>query len=178
MSSTLELFSLFKNDCSSYFMACRLPVTFLVSSFWHGIYAGHYMCLSSVPFYLPIEDIYVKHLRDPNRNPTVSSLLRAFIILLIKVGYLYIFIIHTARFVKIILLWHIFKHLFVSVFVILLWCFDVLYVETFRAAQSLSVALKSNEFSTEYLFFIDFNFNLKFLSLKITYKLILCQHMT
>lgn len=42
----------------------RLPVTFVVSSIWHGVYAGYYLCLCSVPFYLPAEDMLYKSWRD------------------------------------------------------------------------------------------------------------------
>lgn len=35
-----------------------------VSSYWHGVYIGYYLCLGSVPFYLPVEDIYDKLYRQ------------------------------------------------------------------------------------------------------------------
>jgi len=35
-----------------------------VSSYWHGVYIGYYLCLGSVPFYLPVEDIYDKLFRQ------------------------------------------------------------------------------------------------------------------
>ncbi|KAL1117250.1 hypothetical protein AAG570_004576 [Ranatra chinensis] len=54
--------------------AFRMPATFLVSSFWHGIYAGHYMCLCSVPFYLPIEDRYVERFKGINLSPKLGKL--------------------------------------------------------------------------------------------------------
>jgi len=31
-----------------------------VSSIWHGVYVGYYLCLMSAPMYLPVEDVYVK----------------------------------------------------------------------------------------------------------------------
>ncbi|KAG8226558.1 hypothetical protein J437_LFUL000641, partial [Ladona fulva] len=31
-----------------------------MSAVWHGVYAGYYLCLCSVPFYLPVEDLYDK----------------------------------------------------------------------------------------------------------------------
>lgn len=43
--------------------ALRTAATFIVSAVWHGIYAGYYLCLCVVPFYLPIEDIWEKLLR-------------------------------------------------------------------------------------------------------------------
>ncbi|XP_046393974.1 lysophospholipid acyltransferase 7-like [Ischnura elegans] len=36
----------------------RLAATMFMSSIWHGVYAGYYLCLCSVPFYLPVEDLY------------------------------------------------------------------------------------------------------------------------
>lgn len=59
------------NMCVQYWLAVyiyrRVPMkslktaaTFLVSSFWHGVYAGYYVCLCSVPPYLILEDLLVK----------------------------------------------------------------------------------------------------------------------
>ncbi|XP_075231970.1 membrane bound O-acyltransferase domain containing farjavit [Lycorma delicatula] len=44
--------------------AYRMPLTFAVSSVWHGVYAGYYLCLCSVPVYLPAEDMWNKRFRD------------------------------------------------------------------------------------------------------------------
>ncbi|XP_071444168.1 lysophospholipid acyltransferase 7-like [Hetaerina americana] len=41
----------------------RLAATMFMSSVWHGVYAGYYLCLCSVPFYLPVEDLYDKLFR-------------------------------------------------------------------------------------------------------------------
>ncbi|XP_063223459.1 lysophospholipid acyltransferase 7 isoform X1 [Bacillus rossius redtenbacheri] len=60
------------NICIQYWLAVnvykRLPrnafrttVTLFVSAFWHGIYAGYYLCICTVALYLPVEDLYVKH---------------------------------------------------------------------------------------------------------------------
>lgn len=38
----------------------KVAVTFFVSSIWHGVYAGYYVCLCSVPPYLILEDLLVK----------------------------------------------------------------------------------------------------------------------
>lgn len=38
----------------------RTTATMLVSAFWHGMYTGHYVCIGLVPFYLALEDVYVK----------------------------------------------------------------------------------------------------------------------
>lgn len=38
----------------------RTTATMLVSAFWHGMYSGHYVCIGLVPFYLALEDVYVK----------------------------------------------------------------------------------------------------------------------
>lgn len=43
----------------------RTAVTMLVSSFWHGIYLGYYVCIGTVPFALALEDVYYKlYLKD------------------------------------------------------------------------------------------------------------------
>ncbi|XP_059477527.1 lysophospholipid acyltransferase 7 [Neocloeon triangulifer] len=43
----------------------RTAATMFISSYWHGVYIGYYLCLGSVPFYLPVEDIYDKLYRQP-----------------------------------------------------------------------------------------------------------------
>ncbi|XP_055595422.1 lysophospholipid acyltransferase 7 [Uranotaenia lowii] len=59
------------NMCVQYWMAMyvykRFPskayrtlATLVVSAIWHGVYAGYYFCICGAPFYLPIEDLYVK----------------------------------------------------------------------------------------------------------------------
>ncbi|XP_058830640.1 lysophospholipid acyltransferase 7 [Topomyia yanbarensis] len=59
------------NMCVQYWMAMyvykRFPskkyrtlATMAVSAIWHGVYAGYYFCICAAPFYLPVEDIYVK----------------------------------------------------------------------------------------------------------------------
>uniref|UniRef100_A0A1B6C1Y2 Lysophospholipid acyltransferase 7 n=1 Tax=Clastoptera arizonana TaxID=38151 RepID=A0A1B6C1Y2_9HEMI len=50
----------------------RMPVTFIISSFWHGVYAGHYLCLCSVPTYLPAEDMFYRAFKDNNLHPLVN----------------------------------------------------------------------------------------------------------
>jgi len=50
----------------------RTLVTFVLSSFWHGVYAGYYLCIGSAPLYLPVEDIYYKNLKDVKVSPMVS----------------------------------------------------------------------------------------------------------
>lgn len=46
----------------------RTNATMLVSAFWHGMYTGHYVCIGLVPFYLAIEDIYVKLFLKDNKG--------------------------------------------------------------------------------------------------------------
>ncbi|XP_055638497.1 lysophospholipid acyltransferase 7 [Toxorhynchites rutilus septentrionalis] len=59
------------NMCVQYWMAMyvykRFPsktyrtlATLAVSAIWHGVHAGYYFCICAAPFYLPIEDLYVK----------------------------------------------------------------------------------------------------------------------
>lgn len=38
----------------------RTNVTMLVSAVWHGVYAGYYFCIATVPFALLYEDVWVK----------------------------------------------------------------------------------------------------------------------
>ncbi|KAK9500873.1 hypothetical protein O3M35_002048 [Rhynocoris fuscipes] len=54
------------------YKAYRVFATFIVSAVWHGMYAGYYCCICSVPLYLPIEDIYYKNLKDIKVSPPVS----------------------------------------------------------------------------------------------------------
>ncbi|XP_054282737.1 lysophospholipid acyltransferase 7-like [Macrosteles quadrilineatus] len=49
--------------------AYRMPVTFVVSSLWHGVYAGYYLCLCSVPFYLPAEDMFYRAFKNNSLPP-------------------------------------------------------------------------------------------------------------
>jgi hypothetical protein len=51
----------------------RLLVTFVVSSLWHGVYAGYYLCLCSVPFYLPAEDMFYKAFKNNSLPSWVSD---------------------------------------------------------------------------------------------------------
>lgn len=59
------------NICIQYWLAVniykRFPskkfrtlVTLLVSAMWHGVYSGYYVCIGGAPFYLLIEDVFVK----------------------------------------------------------------------------------------------------------------------
>ena len=59
------------NRCIQYWLAMyvykRFPskkfrtfATMAVSAYWHGVHPGYYFCILGPPFYLPIEDLYVK----------------------------------------------------------------------------------------------------------------------
>ncbi|XP_015595369.1 lysophospholipid acyltransferase 7 isoform X2 [Cephus cinctus] len=59
------------NTCVQYWMATcvykRFPYkplrtlfTLTLSAVWHGYHAGYYLCICSITFFLPMEDIYVK----------------------------------------------------------------------------------------------------------------------
>ena len=48
------------NSHSLLFIFFRALITMTVSSVWHGVYVGYYLCLMSAPMYLPVEDVYVK----------------------------------------------------------------------------------------------------------------------
>ncbi|KAF4521844.1 hypothetical protein B566_EDAN003718 [Ephemera danica] len=43
----------------------RTGLTMLTSAYWHGVCIGYYLCFGSVPFYVPMEDIYDKLYRIP-----------------------------------------------------------------------------------------------------------------
>lgn len=71
------------NTCIQYWMAAyvykrfpykgfRMPVTFIISALWHGYYAGYYICICSVVFYLPMDDIYAKFYKQSKENSLVS----------------------------------------------------------------------------------------------------------
>jgi len=47
-------------------------VAFGISALWHGIYAGYYVSLCSVPFYLVVEDIYDRKYRNYADSAGVS----------------------------------------------------------------------------------------------------------
>lgn len=53
--------------------AYRVLVTLLVSAVWHGVYSGYYFCILGVPFYLPIEDIWVRLLRGKKGDAKESG---------------------------------------------------------------------------------------------------------
>jgi lysophospholipid acyltransferase 7 len=38
----------------------RTAVTMLISSFWHGVYMGYYVCIGTAPLALIVEDVYYK----------------------------------------------------------------------------------------------------------------------
>jgi lysophospholipid acyltransferase 7 len=43
----------------------RTAVTMLISSFWHGVYMGYYVCIGTAPLALIVEDVYYKlYLKD------------------------------------------------------------------------------------------------------------------
>jgi lysophospholipid acyltransferase 7 len=43
----------------------RTAVTMLISSFWHGVYMGYYVCIGTAPLALVVEDVYYKlYLKD------------------------------------------------------------------------------------------------------------------
>lgn len=46
----------------------RTAVTMFVSAFWHGVSTGHYICLVGAPFYLAVEDVYVKLVLKDNKG--------------------------------------------------------------------------------------------------------------
>ncbi|KAK4874614.1 hypothetical protein RN001_013974 [Aquatica leii] len=49
----------------------RTVTTMLLSAFWHGMYTGHYVCIGLAPFYLIIEDVYVKLFLKDNLGPSL-----------------------------------------------------------------------------------------------------------
>ncbi|XP_025836480.1 lysophospholipid acyltransferase 7 isoform X2 [Agrilus planipennis] len=68
------------NTCIQYWLAVnvykcfpykkfRTFATLFVSAYWHGLYLGHYVCIWSMAFYLPIEDLYVNLYLKDNSEP-------------------------------------------------------------------------------------------------------------
>uniref|UniRef100_A0A0A9XEX5 Lysophospholipid acyltransferase 7 n=1 Tax=Lygus hesperus TaxID=30085 RepID=A0A0A9XEX5_LYGHE len=60
----------------------RILAVFIVSSYWHGFYAGYYFTLCSVPMYLIIEDKVYRWIKDWEYSPLVNCIFDV-------VGYLY-----------------------------------------------------------------------------------------
>ncbi|CAH1986299.1 unnamed protein product [Acanthoscelides obtectus] len=58
----------------------RTMVTMLVSSLWHGVYAGYYFCIGTVPFGLLWEDVWAKLLLEGKTGTVLklSSLIMLF----------------------------------------------------------------------------------------------------
>lgn len=53
----------------------RTLVTMVMSAVWHGMYAGYYFCISTVPFALMYEDVWVKLLINDNVKGIVSKII-------------------------------------------------------------------------------------------------------
>lgn len=78
------------NMCVQYWLAVniykRFPnkkfrtfVTMFISAIWHGVYIGHYFTICGAPFYLPIEDLYVKlFLKDKSSKVCLKNFLGYF----------------------------------------------------------------------------------------------------
>ncbi|CAG0912539.1 unnamed protein product [Notodromas monacha] len=49
---------------AGYPKAFRVAATMMVSSIWHGVYAGYYLSLLTVPFIMVVEDLYERRLRN------------------------------------------------------------------------------------------------------------------
>ncbi|XP_065206038.1 lysophospholipid acyltransferase 7 [Planococcus citri] len=57
------------------FKKYKTLMTFFISSFWHGIHAGYYFSLFSVPLYLFVEDTFVKRVIKHDQNKLKNFLL-------------------------------------------------------------------------------------------------------
>ncbi|CAG9812635.1 unnamed protein product [Phaedon cochleariae] len=59
----------------------RTIVTMFMSAVWHGMYAGYYFCIATVPFALMYEDVWVKLLLEKNKGTAlkVSKLVMLFL---------------------------------------------------------------------------------------------------
>jgi D-alanyl-lipoteichoic acid acyltransferase DltB (MBOAT superfamily) len=54
----------------------RTAVTMLISSFWHGVYMGYYVCIGTAPLALVVEDVYYKlYLKDGKGKVIKSTVL-------------------------------------------------------------------------------------------------------
>ncbi|XP_028137199.1 lysophospholipid acyltransferase 7 [Diabrotica virgifera virgifera] len=60
----------------------RTHVTMFMSALWHGVYAGYYFCIATVPFALLYEDVWVKLLLDGTEG--VSLQLGKLLLLFLK----------------------------------------------------------------------------------------------
>jgi len=56
----------------------RTVAVMVISSAWHGVYAGYYLSLGSVPFVLPVEDLYENILRKRLVEHQKHELVRAY----------------------------------------------------------------------------------------------------
>lgn len=52
----------------------RTTITFFISSLWHGMHAGYYFSLFSVPFYLFVESVFQKRALKGGTHKWVSNL--------------------------------------------------------------------------------------------------------
>ncbi|KAF2902103.1 hypothetical protein ILUMI_04091 [Ignelater luminosus] len=52
----------------------RTSATMFVSALWHGIYLGYYICIASVPLYLPVEDLYVELFLNNNNGKILDNI--------------------------------------------------------------------------------------------------------
>lgn len=53
----------------------RTAVTMLVSSFWHGVYSGYYVCIGTAPLPLLLEDVYYKLYLKDGKGPVKNKIM-------------------------------------------------------------------------------------------------------
>jgi lysophospholipid acyltransferase 7 len=51
----------------------RTAVTMLISSFWHGVYMGYYVCIGTAPLALIVEDVYYKLYLKGGKGKVIKS---------------------------------------------------------------------------------------------------------
>lgn len=56
----------------------RIIATMAVSAYWHGVHGGYYFCILGPIVYLPVEDLYVKLLKNDKASKTQQSVTGAF----------------------------------------------------------------------------------------------------
>lgn len=57
------------NNVKISFLSLRIIITMLVSSFWHGVHPGYYLCLCSAPLFLFVEMEVEKAVRHSASYP-------------------------------------------------------------------------------------------------------------
>lgn len=103
------------NRCIQYWLAMfvykrfpskkyRIIATMAVSAYWHGVHAGYYFCILGPIVYLPVEDLYVKLLKNDKASKVQQNVVGAVFWILKFFAFSYM---GTAFLLKdVFLIWH------------------------------------------------------------------------